>query len=416
MKPRFSAPAARRRRPSPLSTTCVLLLAALLATEAQAARWITVTPDKAAKVEIDASSVDRGSDGKVRAWHRETFTPRRLQEAWAFSYASLKQLSEFQCGKRLATPLRRIYFGETGNELRSEDFDAREALPVVPDTPLEAVFTRACKLAEPPKPSPPVEPPKPPPVVETPVQKRGFGKKQKHEEPPPPPPKPPVAWDYEGKRGARHWGSLDTDYATCGSGEMQSPIDIRNAIRADLPPLRIAYQPVPLSIVDDGHGIHVAAAGGGSITVDGVEYELQALHFHRPGEEMVNGKRPAMSVQFEHRAKTGQVAMLSVPLQEGKQEHRLVRVLWSALPLVQGKPSAPAGIRIDPGQLLPPKRDFYTFSGSLTRPPCTEGVLWVVMKHAVQLSTEQVADFSRIYKNNARPIQPTNGRVVKQSR
>ena len=124
---------------------------------------------------------------------------------------------------------------------------------MVPDTPLEAVFTRACKLAEPPKPSPPVEPPKPPPVVETPVQKRGFGK-SKARGTPPPPPKPPVAWDYEGKRGARHWGSLDTDYATCGGGEMQSPIDIRNAIRADLPPLRIAYQPVPLSIVDDGHG------------------------------------------------------------------------------------------------------------------------------------------------------------------
>jgi carbonic anhydrase len=108
--------------------------------------------------------------------------------------------------------------------------------------------------------------------------------------------------------------------------------------------------------------------------------------------------------------------MLSVPLQEGKTEHRLVRTLWTALPLEQGKANTPTGIKIDPGQLLPAKREYYTYGGSLTRPPCREGVVWVVMKHPVELSKEQIADFGRIYKNNSRPIQAVNGRVIKESR
>lgn len=391
-----------------------LLLGLLSHDQAHAARWLTVVPDKKARIEVDSASIERAADGKILVWHRETYSPRRLQDAWAFSYGSLKQQTQVQCDKRQAAVLRRIYYGESGSELKTEGFDGKDTTSVVPDSPVEAVFNFVCKpkVAE-----KPVEPPKPPPeVVAPPSPKKTKGKNPPEEAPPPLPPKPPTPWAYEGKLGAAHWGKLDTDYALCASGKRQSPIDIREAIHADLPPLRIAWQSVPLNLIDDSHGIQINTPGGGTLTVDGEEFELQSFRFHRPGEDMVNGKRAAMSIQFEHRAKSGRIAMLSVPLQEGKTEHRLLRTLLSAMPLEQGKALAPAGVKIDPSQLLPQKREYYTYSGSLTTPPCTEGVLWLVMKQPVQLTKEQLADFGKIYKSNVRPVQTSNGRVVKESR
>lgn len=412
---RFHVSSTTRSVAGPSSLLLAALLLGLLPSdEAHAAKWLTVVPDKKARIEVDTASVERSADGKILVWHRETYSPRRLQDAWAFSYGSLKQQTEVQCDKRQAAVLRRIYYGETGSELKTEGFDSKDTTPIVPDSPTEAVFNYVCKPKAVEK---PVEPPKPPPVVVAPAPptKKTKGKKTT-EEPPPPPPKPPTPWTYEGKLGATHWAKLDTDYGTCASGKRQSPIDIREAIHADLPPLRIAWQSVPLNLIDDSHGIQVNTPGGGTMTVDGEEFELQSFRFHRPGEDMVNGKRAAMSIQFEHRAKSGRIAMLSVPLQEGKTEHRLLRTLLTSMPLEQGKASAPAGVKIDPGQLLPAKREYYTYSGSLTTPPCTEGVLWLVMKQPVQLSKEQLADFGKIYKNNSRPLQAGNGRVIKVSR
>lgn len=383
--------------------------------EALASRWVAIGGDKKIRIEIDASSIERSKDGKVQAWHRETYTPKRLQDAWAFTYGSMKQLSEFQCDKRLAATLRRIYYAESGGELKSEGFDAKDSSPVVPESPVEAAFNYACT---PPK-AKPIEPAKvepPPQPEEKPKKRKRKGEADEPPPPPPPPPKPETPWSYEGKLGPDKWARLDGDYALCGSGRMQSPIDIRHAIRADLPPIRIAYKPVALQLLDDGHGIQANAQGGGTITADGEEFELQTVRFHHPGEEMFDGKRAAMSVHFEHKAQSGRIAIIAVPVQAGKEPHRTIRALWSDLPLEKGKPAMPAGARFDPGQLIPAKREFATYSGSLTRPPCTEGVLWLVMKQPLQFSKEQIADFAKVYKNNVRPVQATNGRVVKESR
>lgn len=395
-----------------------LLLAALLigagtAADAEAARWVAVGGDKKARIEIDTSSIERGSDGKVRVWHRETYSPSRLQEAWAFSYASMKQLTEFQCDKRLAAALRRIYYADSGAEIKSDLFDAKDSAPVVPDSPVEAVLSRACRPPAPAKPAEPVRAEAAPEAAAEVTAKQGKRRSGKEEVPAPQ--KPAAAWSYEGKLGPDKWARLDDSYALCGNGKRQSPIDIRTPILADLPPIRFTYQPVPLQLLDDGHGIQANVQGGGTIAVDGEEFELQTLRFHHPGEEMANGKRAAMSVQFEHKAKSGRVAIVAVPMQAGK-EHRLVRTLWSALPLDQNRPAMPADIKIDPGQLLPAKRDYATYSGSLTHPPCTEGVLWLVLKQPVLLSKEQIADFAKVYRANVRPAQAANGRVVKQSR
>ena len=408
-RPSDTCPATQTRRKRPGRASQVLLLTiALLATlPAHAARWTNIGKENGASIEVDAASLDRNGD-KVRLWHRETYAPRRLHEAGAFSYASVKQLTEFQCDKRQAAVQRRIYFADSGSELKAESFESKDSVAVVPDSPVEAVLNFACRKPKAPEPAP--EPAKPAPLPEPVKGAKGKGAK----EAPPPPPKSPTPWNYDGKTGPAQWGKLDADYATCGSGQQQSPIDIRAAIRADLPPLRVDYKPAPLDLLDDGKGVRLGASGGGTLTVDGEEFELGAIRFHRPGEEMVNGKRAAMSLRLEHKAKSGRIAMLAVPVQEGK-ENKVIRALWSALPLERGKPVQSAA-KVDFLQLLPPKRDYYLYSGSLTTPPCTEGVLWIVLRQPLQLSREQIADFGKIYRNNVRPVQPANGRVVKESR
>lgn len=396
-------------RPAPLRRRLAALAAGAwlaIALPAHAAQWQRISPggkNAADKVEIDAASIDRGSEGKVRAWHRQTYATRQLQESWAFTYRSLKQLSEFDCGKRLQTIRQRIYLADDGSELRNERPAEAEARPLVPDTPPELVFSRVCR-----------KPPAAKAGAESGSADPEADKAAAKKAPAPPLPQGPMAWTYGGKTGAEHWPKLSADYAACG-GKWQSPIDIRSPIRVDLAPIRFTWKPVPLAIVDTGQTIEVETDDGGNIFVDGEIYALQGFRFRLPGEEVTNGQRAAMSVQFIHRSKSGQTAIVAVPLVEGK-ENRLIRTLWNALPLEPGKVKMPAGVRIDPGLLLPPKREYSTYVGSLTTPPCTEGVLWLVMKHPVSLSKAQIADFARVHKNNARPLQPAHGRVVKSSR
>ncbi len=411
--------AARRPPASPLPALCVGLALLVAAAPVQAARWTAVGGSKASgeRIEVDAASLDRSGEGKVRAWHRETYAGRQLHEAWAFTYVSLQQLTEFQCDKRLAAPQQRIYAAADGSTLKRESFAGDEAVPVVPDTSLEAVFNHACRkpaAAKPATATPAAEPAAAASPAGTPGP-RGKNARKAEAEAPPAPPAGPAAWSYEGKTGPANWGKLSADYAACGNGGRQSPIDIRAPIRADLPPIRFAWQQIPLSIVDTGHTIEVSGEGGGHIVVDGEEYELQRFRFRLPGEEIVDGRRAAMSVQFEHRSKSGQVAVLAVPLVEGK-ENRLVRTLWTSLPLEPGKAKTPSGVKIDPGLLVPQKRDYHTYVGSQTTPPCAEGVLWLVLKQPVTLSKEQIADFAKVYRNNVRPAQAANGRVIKTSR
>ncbi|MDX9707723.1 MAG: carbonic anhydrase family protein, partial [Azospira sp.] len=224
----------------------------------------------------------------------------------------------------------------------------------------------------------------------------------------------PKPWSYEGDDGPANWAKLSTDYAACAGGQ-QSPIDLRAPILADLPAIRFSWNVIPLTITDTGKLIEVSGAGGGHITVEGEDYELQHARFRLPAEEIVDGKRAAMSVQFEHRSQSGKIAVLAVPLVEGK-ENRLVRQLLTALPLERGKAHAPAGVKVDLGVFIPQKRDYYTYSGSLTMPPCTESVTWLVLKQPATLSKEQIADFAKAYRDNVRPVQPTNGRIIKGSR
>jgi carbonic anhydrase len=221
-------------------------------------------------------------------------------------------------------------------------------------------------------------------------------------------------WSYEGEGGPTNWSKLRSDYATCAAGKRQSPIDIHEGIRVDLEPIAFDYRESRFRIVDNGHTVQVNVGEGSDIAVMGRVYHLVQFHFHRPSEERINGKVYDMVVHLVHKDDEGHLAVVSVLIDKGS-EHPVIQTLWNNLPLEVDQELVPA-VAIDLKRLLPENRSYWTYMGSLTTPPCTEGVLWMVLKQPVQISSEQIAIFSRLYRNNARPVQSANGRLIKETR
>lgn len=222
-------------------------------------------------------------------------------------------------------------------------------------------------------------------------------------------------WTYEGENGPAHWASVEPEYQTCGIGKEQSPIDIRGAKATTLPPIEFDYQPSPLKIVDNGHTVQVTYAPGSYIKVGDRRYELQQFHFHHPAEEKVNGKSYPLVAHLVHKDAEGKLAVVAVLMTEG-QANPFLETVWKYLPAEQGKEVAPEGVTIDASRLVPPSHGYYTFTGSLTTPPCSEGVTWFVLKSAESISKGEVVAFAHKYANNARPVQPSNGRVVQMTK
>jgi carbonic anhydrase len=194
-------------------------------------------------------------------------------------------------------------------------------------------------------------------------------------------------WAYTGPNGPPKWAKLDKSFATCASGTLQAPIDIPDskARKGDLPPLLFNYKPSPLKIIDDGHTIQVNYASESWVSIEGKRYELVDLQFHKPGEFKISG--------------------------QGK-ENAVIKTIWSNLPQTKDKESVVPDVQINAFGLLPQNKEYYAFKGSLTTPPCTEGVLWYVLKTPGQVSADQVARFARTYPMNARPVQPVNDRDI----
>ena len=222
-----------------------------------------------------------------------------------------------------------------------------------------------------------------------------------------------VHWSYEGENGPQSWGKLSPANAKCDLGERQSPIDIRDGIRVELDPLSFDYKASQFSVIDNGHTIQVNMGAGNYINVSGRSYGLVQFHFHRPSEERINGRGSEMVVHMVHRDGAGKLAVVAILIERGKA-HPLIQSVWNNLPLEKNE-SVSALSNMDLSQLIPKGRDYYTFMGSLTTPPCTEGVLWLVMKETIEMSPEQIFIFSRLYPMNARPIQKPAGRLIKES-
>lgn len=193
-------------------------------------------------------------------------------------------------------------------------------------------------------------------------------------------PRPAHVWDYEQAQGPSHWGDLKPEFAPCKTGHRQSPIDIENPRKADLPVIEFAYVPSALHIIDNGHTVMVNYAPGSFISVGGKKYELKQFHFHRPSEEKINGKGYEMSLHLVHADQEGNMAVVAVLLEKG-QENPVVRDVWINLPMKKEKEATLDNVQVNAAGLLPTDRGYYTYAGSLTTPPCTENVTSFVLKH-----------------------------------
>jgi carbonic anhydrase len=222
-----------------------------------------------------------------------------------------------------------------------------------------------------------------------------------------------VHWGYAGEGAPDKWAELSPEFRQCAVGTRQSPIDIREGIRVDLEKIQFEYRPSSFAVLDNGHTIQVNVAPGNALQVMGRRFELLQFHFHRPSEERINGRQYDMVAHLVHKDAEGRLAVVAVLLERG-QDQALVQTIWNNLPLEKGE-ALPAPGLLDLNQLLPENRAYYTYMGSLTTPPCSEGVLWMVMRTPVQVSPNQIAIFSRLYPMNARPIQAGSGRLIKES-
>lgn len=223
----------------------------------------------------------------------------------------------------------------------------------------------------------------------------------------------PAHWDYSGHADPAHWGELEPGYAACKLGHEQSPIDIRGAKAANLPALGFNYGGSRAEVINNGHTIQVNLAAGGSVKLSSGDYKLLQFHFHTPSEEKIEGTAYPLVAHMVHKNSAGKLAVVAVLFQEGKENPVLAKV-FQAMPAKAGD-KAELAAALNPADLLPAKTDYFAFMGSLTTPPCSEGVYWQVLKTPVEMSREQLATFRKLYPMNARPVQPLNGRTLQQS-
>jgi carbonic anhydrase len=229
------------------------------------------------------------------------------------------------------------------------------------------------------------------------------------------PPPSGAPWSYYGRTGPSNWGHLDPQYSACSKGKLQSPIDIRGAkVDPALRPIEFHYLSGPVTLVNTGHTVRVNVVPGSYIVVGGARYDLVEFHFHHPAEDLVNGKLSDLQIDIVHKNPAGELAIIGVRVNEGRVNGSLA-ALWPSLPPT---PGATTSIQADfnPLGLLPADRSYWSYTGSITVPPCTEGVHWLAMQTATELAQDQWQAFAKLYPDDARPIEPTNKRKIAASR
>lgn len=216
-------------------------------------------------------------------------------------------------------------------------------------------------------------------------------------------------WGYTGKVGPDHWGSLDKEYKSCASGKEQSPVDITNTKGKDIGNVRFHYGPSKLNIVNNGHTIQVNYDKGSSIRIDGEKYDLAQFHFHTPSEHTIEGASYPMEMHLVHKNKKEELAVVGLMMVIGKYNN-LLEALWDNLPSAEGKESLDE--KIDMSAILPSGERTFRYQGSLTTPPCSEGVKWNLLLSPISISQGQFTAFHDIFSNNSRTIQPIRKRVI----
>lgn len=217
-------------------------------------------------------------------------------------------------------------------------------------------------------------------------------------------------WGYTDHHGPEHWASLNEKYATC-SGKNQSPINIEKTVKADLAPLQFNYIGKANSIINNTHTVQINFNKGNYLTLDGKQFELKQFHLHSPSENTIQGKSYPMEMHLVHASADGELAVVAVMFEEGEANQKLAQ-LWKELPQQAGSTTRLKHQEIA-SAFLPKNLDYYRFNGSLTTPPCTEGVRWVVLKDIQQASNQQIQAFSSLMGHaNNRPVQAQNARLI----
>lgn len=217
-------------------------------------------------------------------------------------------------------------------------------------------------------------------------------------------------WGYEGAHGPDHWASLSSDYAICASGHFQSPFNIVSDIDADMAGLDFHYGELPVAVKNNGHTLVMTGGPDDGVTIGGTFFKLLQFHFHTPSEYMIDGKSFPMEVHFVHQAADGRYAVIGAMIAEGRA-NPAIRTLWEVAPYAAGD-TGTGDTLIALRDLLPSNQSYMRFMGSLTTPPCTEGINWHILMTPITASADQIAAFRTVFPNNARPIQMRNGRLV----
>jgi carbonic anhydrase len=227
---------------------------------------------------------------------------------------------------------------------------------------------------------------------------------------PAPSPTQSVSWSYSGPADPSHWGDLSPEFASCKIGNQQSPVNIVQTKEANLDPIEFNYKDTSLKVINTGRTIQFDYEPGSSIKIGEKQYELLQFHFHDPSEHTVDGKVYPIEGHLVHKSEDGKLAVVGIFLKEGKPND-FIEALWSHIPEQKGE-KVVHGVSINASVLPPGDKSYYHYVGSLTTPPCTEGVSWNIMKTPIEVSSGQIAKFTSIYKGIARHVQPLNQRVV----
>lgn len=223
-------------------------------------------------------------------------------------------------------------------------------------------------------------------------------------------------WGYIGKEGPSNWAKLSPEFSSCKSGRSQSPINIdSSAIGAELPGLEVNYGNSPLKIINNGHTIQVNYEPGSFLSINGESYELLQFHFHHPSEHKIDNQSFPMELHLVHRNHEGAFAVLGVLLKQGEEENKTLQNIWKSIPKTRRGEEITSNITINANELLPTDLSSYRYHGSLTTPPCSENVHWIVLQKPVEISNLQVQTFAELFPMNARPVQSLNRRFLLRS-
>lgn len=432
-----------------LKIICFLFMGLAFTGESLAANWVKLSENGTSKLLIDKQSILE-KDQLTRAWVKVEYKKAQINsESADKAYNLSKLLWYFDCpAQKSATTQVFQYMNAETVFSAGIDVKAAEFIEPVPETDLDRAMRYVCSRAQPKnqhetklankpsenksqtpitkenataeaekKPAPAAEPAateaKPveskvveakPEAVKAAPEKAAMIKPTKDKT-------HAAHWTYEGKDGPENWGKLQPEFATCDVGQNQSPVNIDATIDAPLKTLKGIQKMPAKEIVNNGHTIQANFKEGNMLLLDDTPFQMKQVHFHTPSENTIKGKPYPLEAHFVHVDKKGNLAVIAVMYKEGKMNAGLEK-LWSQMPKEAGAP-VPLNTKVSASVLMPENRDYYRFSGSLTTPPCTEGVRWLVLKTPLTVSKEQITAFEEVlHHHNNRPVQPLNGRVV----